>query len=262
MIMNKLLLHLSQKINKEKGIYLKRIDELKVNPKFKNLYEQEKDKVEEICKNIKENGFDSTQPIIILEDDTVIDGHSRLQAAIMAGLKEVYVVQKKGLGDTNQALIYEENLNLLRRNLTEGQKIAHIENLLKLKQQAKSEGKDVGEFSDEAIGKKLNVSPRQIQKYKETIAKSTPQQLESIRSGKATLNQVHEEIKKKEGITRKSPVSKKVLQLNNETNNYIPRILLLLKKYQPDFQITDNFKKELDEIFKIKEVLNETKQQS
>ena len=51
-------------------------------------------------------------------------------------------------------------------------------------------------------------------------------------------------------------------RFNTETNNYIPRILLLLKKYQPDFQITDNFKKELDEIFQIKDVLNETKQQS
>ncbi len=98
-------------------IHLMKIDALKTNPKFKELYKQEPEKVEEIYKNIVENGFDRTQPLIILSDGTVIDGHSRLLAAIKAGLKEIPVIIKDGIESETDVLIYEEHLQLSRRNL-------------------------------------------------------------------------------------------------------------------------------------------------
>lgn len=252
-------------------IHLMKIDALKTNPKFKELYKQEPEKVEEIYKNILEDGFDRTQPLIILSDGTVIDGHSRLLAAIKAGLKEIPVIVKDGIESETDVLLYEEHLQLSRRNLSESEKLIHLENLLNLKKQALSEGKDIKEFSDESIAKKLDISTRQVQKMREVEAKATPRQLESIRSGDVSLNQVHTEIKKNQGFSRKAPGLKKVTEENisvekNETyekdtkNIYINGILSLIEKNIPITEISTDFRKELDKLFKLKEVKHETEQ--
>lgn len=225
-------------------------DLLKINPTFKELYNQEPEKVDTICKSILEHGFDSTQPIIILKDGTIIDGHSRFLAAIKAGLNEVYVTVKEGLNSDTDVLIYEEHLQLSRRNLSEAQKLRHLENLLKLKSQAKAEGKDVSNYSDEALAKKLDVSPRQVQKMREVESKATPQQLEAIRSGESTLNKVHEEIKKTQGASRKTPVTKKGTEKEDSSNIYVSEVLSLMKKHIPEIKIPESFIEDLKKHFK------------
>lgn len=230
-----------------------KIDKLKTNPKFKDLYSQEPEKVEAICKSIKENGLDPTQPIIILKDGTIIDGHSRFLAATKAELKEVYVIVKDGMDTETDILIYEEHLQLSRRNLTEAQKLLHLENLLNLKKKAQTEGKDVSDFTDESIAKKLDVSPRQIQKMREVENKATPEQLESIRSGEASLNQVHEEIKKAQGLSRKSPSTTKTKVKISPSNNNVTAIISLIEKHIPETTIPDNLKADLENFFKSKE---------
>ena len=63
-----------------------KVSDLKIDPEYKALYAQEEDKVHNIAKNMKAHGYDKSQPIIIQADGTVVDGHSRLMAAIEAGL--------------------------------------------------------------------------------------------------------------------------------------------------------------------------------
>ncbi len=233
-------------------IKLMKIGEIKTNPKFKALYKQEPEKVAELCRNMKEHGYDRTQPIIILNDGTVIDGHSRLAAAIMADLKEVYVIVKDGVASETDVLLYEEHLQLSRRNLTEAEKLMHLENLLKLKKQAKAAGEDVSDFSDECLAKKLDVSPRQIQKMREVESKATPQQLDAIRSGEMTLNKVHDEIKKTHGPTRKTPVNKAEKEQGKapSSKDEVVAVLALVAKHLPDIKIPDGLKEDLQTFFK------------
>ncbi|MCR4823209.1 MAG: ParB N-terminal domain-containing protein [Treponema sp.] len=249
-------------------IHLMKIEKLKINKKFKNLYQQEPEKVDEICRSIKENGYDRTQPIIILNDGTVIDGHSRLMAAEQAGLKEIFVLVKEGIESETDALLYEEHLQLSHRNLSEAEKLIHLENLLKLKKQAQLEGKDITEFTDESLAKKLDVSPRQVQKMREVESKASPEQLESIRSGETTLNKVHEEIKKVQGLSRKSPGAKNTPEisspsLNNAkqkvemSNRYFYKVISLIEKNLPGTQIPEKLKTDLAEL--LKGVNHETK---
>ena len=232
-------------------IRLVKVDTLITNPKYQGLYKQEPEKVEELCRNMKEHGFDRTQPIIILKNGTVIDGHSRLEAAIKAGLKEVYVMVKEGVETETDVLLYEEHLQLSRRNLSESEKLIHLENLLKLKQQAKSEGKDVSEFNDEALAKKLDVSPRQVQKMREVESKATPQQLDAIRSGETTLNKVHDQIKKTHGPTRKTPVNKAEKEQGKapSSKDEVVAVLALVAKHLPDIKIPDGLKEDLQTFF-------------
>ena len=248
-------------------IRMMKITDLKTNPKFKEVYKQEPEKVEEIYKSILENGFDITQPIIILADGTVIDGHSRLLAAIKAGLEEIPVIVKDGIKSETDVLIYEEHLQLSRRNLSEAEKMIHLENLLKLKKQALSEGKDIKDFSDDSIAKKLDISIRQVQKMREVEAKAKPEQLELIRSGETSLNKIHAEIKKTEGLTRKSPMSKcstksetsskTTSQKTIKTTNYIEEVLNIIEVNLPGITIPEKLKTDLESIFKTKEESHE-----
>lgn len=227
-----------------------KIDSLKTNPKFKDLYIAEPVKVEAISKSIIENGLDPTQPIIILEDGTIVDGHSRLLAAKKAGIDEVFVIVKKGFSSETEVLMYEEHLQLSRRNLNEAEKLKHLENLLELKKQAQEAGNDISEFSDESIAQKLAISPRQVQKMREVESKATPQQLEAIRSGEATLNKVHEEIKKTQGPSRKIPVTKKETEKEDSSNIYVSEVLSLMKKHIPAIKIPESFTEDLKKYFK------------
>jgi ParB family chromosome partitioning protein len=64
--------------------------------------------IKQIEKSIKEFGF--TNPILIDEDDTIIAGHGRLEAAKQAGLDEVPTVCIAGLSDKQKrALIIADN---------------------------------------------------------------------------------------------------------------------------------------------------------
>lgn len=236
-----------------------KIDSLKTNPKFKDLYIAEPEKVEALCKSILENGLDPTQPIIILEDGTVVDGHSRLLAAKKAGLDEVFVIVKKGFNSETEVLMYEEHLQLSRRNLSEAEKLKHLENLLQLKKEAQKEGKDISEYSDESIAQKLSISPRQVQKMREVESKATPQQLEAIRSGESTLNKVHEEIKKTQGPSRKISVTKKETEKEDYSNIYVSEVISLMKKHIPEIKIPESFTEDLKQYFKSKGGKHETK---
>lgn len=233
-------------------VKMMKISDLKIDPEYKALYAQEEDKVHNIARNMKAHGYDKSQPIIIQADGTVVDGHSRLMGAIEAELTEVAVIIKE-FESRNDVLLYMEHLQLDRRNLTEAEKMIHFEKLQQFKAQAKAEGKDVTEFSDEAIAKQLDVSPRQVQKMKEIEKKATPEQLESIRKGETTLNQVHKEIKQEEAaaasekpveVTEQSPAEpkkkaaekKEKFVLDLSSREYDEKFFYLLKSFQDFFE--------------------------
>lgn len=232
-------------------VKMMKVSDLKIDPEYKALYAQEEDKVHNIAKNMKAHGYDKSQPIIIQADGTVVDGHSRLMAAIEAGLTEVAVIIKEFKSRTD-VLLYMEHIQLDRRNLNEAEKLVHFEKFQSLKAQAKAEGNDVSEFSDEAIAKQLNVSPRQVQKMKEIEKKATPEQLESIRKGETTLNQVHKEIKQEEAAASEKPVEvteqspteskkrpaekKEKFVLDLSSKDYDEKFFYLLKSFQDFFE--------------------------
>ena len=244
-------------------VKMMKVSDLKIDPEYKALYAQEEDKVHNIAKNMNAHGYDKSQPIIIQADGTVVDGHSRLMAAIEAGLTEVAVIIKEFKSRTD-VLLYMEHIQLDRRNLNEAEKLVHFEKFQSLKAQAKAEGNDVSEFSDEAIAKQLNVSPRQVQKMKEIEKKATPEQLESIRKGETTLNQVHKEIKQEEAAAsekpaevteqipaepkKKSPEKKEKFVLDLSSKDYDEKFLCLLKSCQ-DFleNLSAEFESQLPE---------------
>ena len=175
--------------------------ELKFDRDFKNVFQQETDKVTEIANDMRANGFDRTRPIIVTEENIIVDGHSRFLAAKKAGLKQVPVIVKK-FDSRNETIEYEYKMQLNSRRLTDGEYFAAF---LKLDAIRKS-GKDAGGNGDKAIGRQLNKSARQVCKMREVARKARPELLEKIKSGETSINAAYEQIKARE---RKQTVPEK-----------------------------------------------------
>ena len=76
-------------------IKLVEVSQLRFDRDFKNVFQQENDKVAEIANDMRVNGFDKSRPIIVTEAYIIVDGHSRFMAAKKAGLEKVPVIIKK-----------------------------------------------------------------------------------------------------------------------------------------------------------------------
>ena len=178
-------------------IQMVEISKLKFDKDFKELFAQEPEKVERIAHDMKEHGFDKSQPIIATKDGSILDGNSRYMAAKQIGIKYVPVVYKD-FTDKNEALKYELHLQLDRRNLSDAEVFAMFKKLEEMKQSAKSEGKSTEDFTDAKLAERLKKSERQVQKMRELSKKADEQTLDKVASGEITINQVYSKVKKAE----------------------------------------------------------------
>lgn len=98
--------------------------ELITRPPFSILFPIERATVAAIMANMETNGFDPAEPIITW-DDTVIDGHTRLTAALELGLPDVPIVSR-AFADDEEALEYAIRRQRDRRNMTDPALLACI----------------------------------------------------------------------------------------------------------------------------------------
>lgn len=175
-------------------IQMVEISNLKFDKDFKELFAQEPEKVERIAHDMKEHGFDKSQPIIATKDGSILDGNSRFMAANQIGIKYVPVVYKD-FADKNEALKYELHLQLDRRNLSDSEVFAMFKKLEEMKQSAKSEGKSTEDFTDAKLAEQLKKSERQVQKMRELSKKADEQTLNKVVSGELTINQAYSVVK-------------------------------------------------------------------
>ena len=67
-------------------IKLVEVSQLHFDRDFKNVFQQENDKVAEIANDMRANGFDKSRPIIVTEAYIIVDGHSRFMETTEKGL--------------------------------------------------------------------------------------------------------------------------------------------------------------------------------
>ena len=178
-------------------IQMVEISKFKFDKDFKELFAQEPEKVAHIAQDMRERGFDKSQPIIATKDSSILDGNSRYMAANQIGIKYVPVVYRN-FADKNEALKYELHVQLDRRNLSDAEVFAMFKKLEEMKQTAKSEGKSMEDFTDAKLAEQLKKSERQVQKMRELSKKADEQTLDKVASGEITINQVYSKVKKAE----------------------------------------------------------------
>ena len=196
---NNILNKAAKAVTLEDKIFTVSIDKLHFDEDYKAVFKQEEDKVQRIAEDMKANGFDKSQPIIIDENYAILDGNSRFMACQIAGITKVPVIIKK-FESRKDALLYELGLQMNRRNIADDSVL--IDTYHTVAAMKDEEGNKL--FTDVEIAEKLGVSPRQISKAKEVDLKANEELKDALKNGEISLNKAYnsmkEEMKAKEEV--------------------------------------------------------------
>lgn len=248
----KILKKINEQIQKTKldKIKMMELSKLKLDPTYKDVFNQEAKKVDRIAEDMIENGFDKSQPLIITEDYAILDGNSRFIAAQKAGIKIVPIIIKK-FDTKNDALVYEYKLQLNRRNLNDSELFLSFLALEELHIKSGKKGR-----SDEILAKQLDKSPRFITKMKEVAKKASPQLLDKIKTGEISLHKAYMLIKENETFKtkQKKEPSPKTISKSIDFDSFRLGLLFILESMEDE-----NTKNKLLKDSRIKYILKQKK---
>lgn len=168
---------------------------LKMEEPFRNLFPIRQTVLAEIIDDMNVNGFDFGHPIVVWKM-IVVDGHTRLKAAIAAGLETVPVICRQ-FNDENEALEYAIRCQRNRRNLTNGELLQCLQQLDMRKKAGRpannsscsmSRGK-----SSVDLGETLGISCKKVERLRAINAYATDEIKEALRQGKYSINRAYEE---------------------------------------------------------------------
>lgn len=207
---NNILNKAAKAVNTEDKIFTVSIEKLHFDEDYKAVFKQEEDKVQRIAEDMKANGFDKSQPIILDENYAILDGNSRYMACQIAEITKVPVIIKK-FESKKEALLYALGLQMNRRNIADESIL--IDTYNKLAAMKDEEGNKL--FTDVEIAEKLRVSPRQISKAKEVDLKATDEIKAALRAGEISLHKAYTTMKE-EKKTEEMPVQEEEAQTPSE----------------------------------------------
>ena len=207
---NNILNKAANAVNTEDKIFTVSIEKLHFDEDYKAVFKQEDDKVQRIAEDMKANGFDKSQPIILDENYAILDGNSRFMACQIAGIKKVPVIIKK-FTSKKEALLYALNLQMNRRNIADESIL--IDTYNRLAAMTDEEGNKL--FTDVEIAERLRVSPRQISKAKEVELKATDEIKAALRAGEISLHKAYTTMKE-EKKAEEMPVQEEEAQTPSE----------------------------------------------
>jgi hypothetical protein len=119
------LLRLRTKSQPDKMTYL-RTSDIRLHKEFQSLFPINPTVRDAIASSIRKNGFDENHPLVIWrEQGCLIDGHSRLAATKLVGLRKVPVIYMS-FPDLDAALDYARRLQFDRRNITDPDLFAYV----------------------------------------------------------------------------------------------------------------------------------------
>ena len=173
---------------------------------FKELFPLDDNKVKEIADNIREFGFDKSQPLHIWQHEgknKLLDGHTRLAASKLAELYDVPVFMHH-FDSVKDAQLYALNLQIKRRNLSSQQILIAVEKYDEIKNPGrKPEGSTEGKGrSSKKLADELGIGERTIQKARTVNNLADAETKKKIKTGEISLNKAYEslpEVKARKG---------------------------------------------------------------
>jgi ParB-like chromosome segregation protein Spo0J len=190
-------------------------NEIKTHTTFSELFPINPELLKRIEQDIRDKTYDFSQPIILAtwegQDDPVcIDGHTRLKAAINAGIADVPVWIREDFATEDEALEHAIKLQRNRRNMTDAELISCFEKLDQRKQRggdrksedAKSKPQHCGNAggrsaSAREIAEKLGISTRKAEQTRTVIDHADPDIAEAVRNSEMSINKAYKETQKR-----------------------------------------------------------------
>ena len=170
--------------------------EIRTASPFKDLFPIRETTLNEIVEDMKKNGYDYAHPITIWAGHkvTVVDGHSRLKAALQVGMSKVPIMLRN-FADEEEALQYAIHSQSGRRNLTD----AELLNCISLIDTKYSRGGS-SKATREAFGKSaqktadlLGISRGKVEKLRTVNDHASSQVKDAVLNGELSVNKAYNE---------------------------------------------------------------------
>jgi ParB-like chromosome segregation protein Spo0J len=183
-------------------------DKLTTRSPFRDLFPIDKDVLAAITESVRER-FDSERPIVAWKKNDreliVVDGHTRLEAARKARLKQVPVVLRK-FPDERAALEYAIAEQRNRRNMSREEQAAYVLRVVEaLDQPAQGKRTDLdtsrqagGKSGAERTAELAGVSTRTVERARRVKDSGDEQVKQAVRNGKLTLPAAEKKVKASE----------------------------------------------------------------
>lgn len=193
------------------------VESLSFDPEFQGLFDFDEERAVQIAEKMEREGFDPAQPVhlakILEEPNTVkktivIDGHHRVSSAEKARIQKIpaYV---HTFETRKQALVYALELQILHRNLTDGQKAKAVARLDEVKGTGKkAAGEKASGRSDEETAKKVGMSARNVSKVRNVLANADEETKEALLNDKISINQADKITNEKKKASKPAPAKK------------------------------------------------------
>jgi ParB family chromosome partitioning protein len=179
-------------LNSGAAVYARmmRTDDIKKDPVLEKIFVINNNLMRSIALSMKESGYDKAEPVVIWKGkDIVVDGHTRLKAAIEAGLDEI-PVEEKEFASIEEAKRYTYKRQAERRNLTQAEIFAAATEL-EIKATRDGSGR-----ASEILGKELGISAATIQHARKIASHGSPETVEKVRGNRLSINKAYQQIKR------------------------------------------------------------------
>jgi ParB family chromosome partitioning protein len=176
-----------------------KVAKIKTKEPFRSLFKVSPDTLDKIEKSMLQHDFDFAFPLI-LWGDVVIDGHTRLAAAMRAGIGSV-PVEVKEFKTEKEALDYAIHNQRDRRNLSDAELLQFIEltdEVLTPQEAGKKETKEGPTVKITA--EKLGISTSKVAEARAVL--KDEKATKAVKSGKKTIHRAAKEIAKKDNILK------------------------------------------------------------
>jgi ParB family chromosome partitioning protein len=164
---------------------MKRVSEIETDPRLSGMFAIRAEILASIVKSMREMGYDKSQPLVLWKGKgVVVDGHTRLQAAIEAGIPEI-PAEEKEFDTLEDAKLYAYRRQAERRNLTPAEILAAAAEL------QHKDSRDGSGRASEILAKTLGVSPSTV-KHAQTVAHEAPPEIiDEVKRNQMTIDKAY-----------------------------------------------------------------------
>lgn len=223
-----------------------KVSDIVTKEPFVNLFPIKEEVLQSIAENMRLNGYDDNQPVIIWKEANVlVDGHTRLQAAKLAGLASVQVFYAS-FQTEDEVLDYMHHIQFNRRNITDGDLIRLIINALPKYEKKYGEGSKA-EF---LIKRFIGLSETKAKQSIIVAEKADEKLIQKIEMMELTIRNVYEKLKS----DKNTPKQKVTGDFFDQGNENEPRIVRCDEKGA--FYFRDYEKKTEMKAFRLPKIIN------
>jgi ParB family chromosome partitioning protein len=168
-----------------------RTSEIKTDSALENVFVIKDETLETIVMSMRESGYDKAEPIVVWKGkNIVVDGHTRLKAAIAAEIIEI-PVEEKEFSSLEAAKEYTKKRQINRRNLTQSeifQAAAELSN---------KEGRDGSGRAAAILAKEMGISETTVHHARAIAVAAPTEVIDQVKQNKMSINQAYNLARKK-----------------------------------------------------------------